>query len=136
MVTEAMSRLTIGCLIIFGILSVAGMCMAEVEDGNKLLTDCGALVSFLDRQSIDSTNSTGMGFCSGLMQGLIHMNQIYGHSLKDKALFCTPDGVNNGQAARIVVKYLRAHPEELHKPGSILAFAALKEAFPCAKTKQ
>jgi len=35
------------------------------------------------------------------------------------------------QAARIVVKYLKEHPGDLHANGVILTVAALKEAFPC-----
>ena len=70
------------------------------------------------------------------MQGMLHMNQFYEYQLKGAALFCQPDGTTTGQAARIVVKYLRDHPEELHKHDSVLAFTALKAAFPCANRKK
>jgi hypothetical protein len=52
--------------------------------------------------------------------------------LNKKALFCTPEsGITNDQAARVVVKYLREHPERLHEKESLLAMAAFAEAFPC-----
>ena len=70
------------------------------------------------------------------MQGMLHMNRVYVYHLKGAALFCPPDGTTNGQAVRIVVKYLRDHPEELHKHDSVLAFTALKAAFPCANRKK
>ena len=87
-------------------------------------------------QPVDRVHLQGMAFCMGLMQGMLHMNQIYQFVLKDAALFCHPDMVNNGQTARIVVKYLGDHPGELHKPDSALAFVALREPFPCRKTNK
>jgi len=48
------------------------------------------------------------------------------------ALICIPDGkVPVAQLARIVVKWLRDHPERLHEPKSVLALEALSGAFPC-----
>jgi Rap1a immunity proteins len=45
---------------------------------------------------------------------------------------CIADGkVPVGQLARIVVKWLRDHPERLHEPRSGLVLEALRDAFPC-----
>jgi hypothetical protein len=46
---------------------------------------------------------------------------------------CIPIGVSTGQGARVVIKYLRDHPEQLHEDGPILTFNALIAAFPCTK---
>jgi len=46
--------------------------------------------------------------------------------------FCIPDsGIPVIQAARIIVKYLKEHPEQLHEDGMGLTVAALKDSFPC-----
>jgi Rap1a immunity proteins len=46
--------------------------------------------------------------------------------------FCEPDDtITNGQALRVVVKFLRAHPELLHLPEVVLVVRAFSEAFPC-----
>jgi hypothetical protein len=41
-----------------------------------------------------------------------------------------PENVTYLQVARIVVKWLREHPERLHEPRMILMRDALSEAFP------
>jgi len=129
---------TIGFLIIIGLLSLSlpAWSIADNGDGNKLLSDCGPLIAFLDGESVDENKSHGIGFCLGLMQGMLHMNQFYEYQLKGAALFCAPNSMTNGQAARIVVKYLRDHPEELHQPDSVLTFTALRAAFPCGNRQK
>ena len=101
-------------------------------DGNKLLQDCGDF-----ERSVDGGNSTsnamGIGFCLGLMHGITHSNALYQVMAPGKELLCLPkSGVNNGQAARVVLRYLRDHPEQLHENDFILAMRALRDAFPCS----
>lgn len=104
-------------------------------DGNKLLSDCDHIVALIDGQTVQESKSSGIFFCLGLIQGMLDMNDLYEYKLKDVALLCRPQGATTGQAARIVVKYLRDHPEELHKKDSVLTFVALRAAFPCTKKK-
>lgn len=102
------------------------------NDGNSLLKQCS---TFSRIDSSEAGNPTGTelmsaGFCLGLMQGIRHTNRAYG--VVSKTLFCEPEhGVTNGQAARVVTKYLQEHPEQLHESDSGLAMFALMEAFPC-----
>jgi hypothetical protein len=99
-------------------------------DGNKFLADYAPVVSFLDTQQVDQIGldkAQGMGFCLVLMQGILHVSQLFG-------VLCPPGASNNSQYARIVVKYLRDHPEKLHERDSLLMFSALAQAFPCKKT--
>jgi len=44
---------------------------------------------------------------------------------------CVPLNSTWGQIARISIKYLREHPEQLHHAAHGLVAAALSEAFPC-----
>ena len=132
---------TIGlsALICFLSMSFPGFGIAAdgaVGDGYKLLFDCGPLVAFIDGEKQDESKATGVAFCLGLMQGMLHMNNYYEYNQKGATLFCQPDGNTIGQAARIVVKYLQEHPEELHKRESMLAIEALRVAFPCASIKK
>ncbi len=129
---------TIGLLVLI-VLSLPAWCIGDDRNGNNLLSECGAvLTSVDDAQSFDASQSKtfDVGFCLGLMQGMLHMNQFYEYQLKGAALFCQPDGTTTGQAARIVVKYLRDHPEELHIRDRLLAYMALRTAFPCANRKK
>jgi hypothetical protein len=44
---------------------------------------------------------------------------------------CTPDGLEGGQLARIVTKYLQQNPEELTNAAATLVLVATALAFPC-----
>jgi hypothetical protein len=125
-------------LLVVCVFSFPSWCIADLRNGNKLLADCGAALAIVDggEQSLDTSRLIGAGLCLGFMQGIGLMNDFYQISaLKGAALFCRPNGVNNGQTARIVVKYLRDHPEELHKDELSLTLTALRAAFPCANRK-
>ena len=105
---------------------------ASAKDGYELLQRCeDALID--DKQGLFSMDSSRVflaGYCLGVMQGITRSNVIY-QKLK-QSLFCLPnERITNGQAARVVVKYLREHPEELHEDDTILAVIAFMEAFPC-----
>ncbi len=118
-------------MIVIGILLFPTLAFA---DGNELLKQCGTLVAFLDGAAADISKDGQVNFCLGFMQGITQTNLVYQKVLNDNAQFCLPArGITDGQAARIVVKYLRDHPEDLHRSEFVLSFWALKEAFPCKK---
>ncbi len=90
-------------------------------DGKKLTTDV--------QGGVDAGNSM---YCFGLLQGVISLNKMYEVSLRKNALFCTPNSkITNGEAAKIVVNYLKEHPEMQHEPDFAITINALLEAFPC-----
>jgi hypothetical protein len=62
--------------------------------------------------------------CAGYVQGLTDALDVRG-------TICTPAGITVGQAMDVVVNYLRAHPQYRQISASLLAGAALGEAFPC-----
>ena len=49
---------------------------------------------------------------------------------------CSPQGVDTGQAVRVVVAYLRRHPERLHEDFYQLTVDAMHEAWPCKGTRR
>ena len=111
-------------------------CFGDVEEdnGNMLLTSCEDAIASLDTpKSVVSKSLLGAAYCFGLVQGIVAMSQVYEYRLKKAAFLCVPTSVTNGQSARISLKYLRDHPEELHEQSSVLAFKALQAAFPCTK---
>lgn len=106
----------------------------SLADGNSLLTQCSVAIRFIDTGEAgnDLNDLLGMGNCLGMMQGVTGLNIIYEVMLEKEALFCMPKtGIQNGQAARIVVKYLKNHPEKLHQKEIFLIVAAFQEAFTC-----
>ncbi len=132
-------------VILTGILLVLLLPAWAFADGNRLLRQCGSLVAFLDGAPADTSGEVldllekhgEVSLCLGFIQGITQTNLLYQRVLDENAQFCLPaGGITNGQAARIVVKYLRDHPEDLHRHEFVLAFRAFKEAFPCKNARQ
>lgn len=81
-------------------------------DGNRLLNSCQSAEKFLDND--DTRDGVGAGFCIGLIQGVRSSMQIFNDVLEPKYHTCWPNGgIDNGQAIRVVLKFLRSNPEIL-----------------------
>ena len=104
---------------------------ASYADGNELLQQCSEVVKIMDGKTTD--DQFGAGYCIGLIDGvrttLSAVREISGNEAVIDT--CIPENVNNGQAIRVVLAYLRANPEKLHFDEGVLTIVALQEAFPC-----
>jgi len=115
------------------LLLAIGLCMASAVgartmDGNDLQSGCrvvGRDIGVTAQQGIDG------GRCMGLVISLLQAG-VYG-LLKERWMFCAPEGVTDGQAMKVVLRFLDNHPERLHQPALTLAVVALQEAWPCPK---
>ncbi|MBI3049879.1 MAG: hypothetical protein HYY76_16370 [Acidobacteria bacterium] len=100
------------------------------ETGREWLGRCGAAVRIdLARPTEDADIA-----CLAWVEGLIDINEIYrglGALEKTSEGFCTPASATVEEAARAVVQYFEAHPDALHFSARILAYMALRQAFPC-----
>lgn len=124
------------------------------SDGNDLLNYCGEVVNYLDSPApqADDEKELKFGWCVGYLQATddrIENWRIAGaiqvmtyqkdgkpapsHMWADEnfANTCIPGTAPMAQLARIVVKWLREHPERLHESKSVLVMDALRDAFPC-----
>ena len=126
---------TIALLVLIGLFSMPSWCIAATaNDGNQLLVDCTAGIIVAEGGHLsDKTRLVDASRCLGFLQGIVRMNNFYRE--KGDSLFCLPKGSTYGQYARIVVKYLQDHPEELHQDEFDLAVGALVIAFPCTNKK-
>lgn len=108
------------------------------NDGNRLLTGCGELVQMLDSGTrLDLDVPVGAGFCLGYLGAVQDILNVKNWPASESA--CLPEGTSTIQLGRIVVKWLRAHPEKLHENAFLLSLNILHETFPCraqAKTKK
>lgn len=107
------------------VLATANCCKARAEtdygSGNQMLPHCEHYVSR------NANFDVWDGECGGVVSTLMFFRSL----LQPKYSFCAPDGVINEQAARVLVKYLRSHPERLHLNLRGLANDAFREAWPC-----
>lgn len=118
-----------------GAVAVAGalaswQAMAQGGDGNELIQRCTEVVRTLDGTKTRDLYSAG--HCLGLVSGVMDTLTIVNSSLPRHEQVCyPPQGIQYGQAVRIVVKYLNDHPTELHRDAASLTVAALRVAYPC-----
>ncbi len=102
-------------------------------DGNYLLQRCEAAVKALS--SPDATRQrAAISYCYGLLQGVREVNRLYEHKHGNSAYFCMgTKHLSHSETAKLVVNYLKQHPQRLHQTESILAVQALRQEFPCPK---
>ncbi len=114
------------------IASSASPGMVEI-DGNMLLENCQEAVRYMDNKNTQSVNLSSVNFCVGYISGVndLHTTFVGSVACFDPPVFCSPRPANLEQLVKIVANFLNAHPENLHIKGSVLAVAALKDAFPC-----
>jgi hypothetical protein len=109
----------------------------QLETGREWLARCGSLeqASGSDPRA-DDGGQTPPQDCLGWVEGLLDINEIYrglGALEKTGEGFCTPLTATATDAARAVARYFRDHPDALHFSARILAYMALRQAFPCER---
>jgi hypothetical protein len=87
----------------------------------------------MDGEKISSkTDEFGIGPCFGLVEGVRNTLVYVNDSLEKDLRICWPkNGIPNGQAIRILVKYLKENPTELNNDQTLLTMVAFKVAYPC-----
>lgn len=130
--------------------------VAFPKDGNGLLDFCGEIVNHLDSPQAP-VDDMKFYWCAGYLQAtqerignwrMLAAMQVYAYQSKgepapshmwadeDFTKTCIPEEAPIAQLARVIVKWLRDHPEKLHEPKSMLVMEALQEDFPCSAQAQ
>jgi Rap1a immunity proteins len=122
------------------LLLAACMSASAESTGNDVLKSCQAAVRFADNDGAPVSEHFDSGWCFGWVSGALEITKLHNEwtdftGQKPTLLqFCLPEsGIPVIQAVRIVVQYLKEHPEQLHEDGMSLTIAALKDSFPCGK---
>lgn len=102
-----------------------------LADGHYLLDRCeNALLTSVHPSKFNSRQD--MAYCYGLLQGIRETNRLYELKLKSDAYFCLGDQyLSHQDSAKVVVSFLRQHPEILHKNETALAIQAFRQQYPC-----
>jgi len=103
---------------------------ANQGTGNDLLNHCQEAERVLDNPRADG-DMLKVGLCIGFVEGVKNSLLILGSRDGTPPVSCTPPTLTNGQAIRVVLKYLRANPEQLHESKFILTWLAFVTAYPC-----
>jgi len=120
--------LTLSFFLIFS----AGLSQAN-STGNDLLRGCTAMVKGADGPELSGDESALALYWAGYISGFTDSYSITLMGQKP-TMYCYPlQGIENGQAARIVVKYLKENPKELYQSARLCLLLALQNAFPCTK---
>ena len=109
------------------LLTTMSQCLA-VSSGNEILRDCQTALRFVGdaKPPKDPMEAVSYGVCAGTVRSLLNVYTL----LKDEFRFCPPE-VTIEQGARVLVKYLEAHPEITHQSAELLSLDAFKAAWPC-----
>jgi hypothetical protein len=99
------------------------------DSGKEFLDQCESTSGTVTDQTA-VTSVACHAWLSGFADG-IQTTEI----LAGKNVVCVPQDLNNEQAMRVVIKYMKDHPDQLHLPALALALRALKEAFPCEEKR-
>jgi hypothetical protein len=105
---------------------------AEVDylaghSANNILPSCKI---FIDGGNSTPTVDTASAYfyCYGVIDSLVLLSPV----LRDPATcFKLPDPVMIDQVAKVIVRYIEAHPARTHELFHYLALEALHDAWPC-----
>jgi hypothetical protein len=123
---ESTMNAWIGAVALVGLMT-SGVAIAV--DGNQLLRACKEAIRDSDGER--DTSGVDIGYCLGLVNGVMNTMDTMNNYLLPKEKTCFPEGLMNKQGARIVAKYLEEHPASLHRDGAFLTMAAFQNAYPC-----
>jgi hypothetical protein len=119
--TTTLTTLTI-CLLACLFWATPASASGYYNDGNRLLREC------------EGEDVLG---CYGYLAGMNDAISLWRVVVEDESpRVCIPLQVTLAQLQKVVVKHLRANPENLHKPAAGLVTEAYFKAFPCQKGDQ
>jgi hypothetical protein len=103
--------------------------------GNAFVRICSVIDK--DSEQRDGSDRMHLAACLAYVEGVLDGTSqeiAYVHVMTEKEPpkpFCLPDDVEMGQIVKIVLKYVRNHPEEAHERTGFLIAVALEDTFPC-----
>jgi hypothetical protein len=102
--------------------------------GNELLEQCKYIEKY-DNKSLAGNDFQQLHQCISYVAG-IRDTLLIADPKKWTKYICLPTTqISDGQAARIILKFLKDHPEMLHKHKAVLAMMAFMKAYPCTKNQ-
>jgi hypothetical protein len=91
--------------------------------GNDLLSAC--------KGSTEAARSPIEAYKQGICLGMASSTFLGANTLNANSRFCAPKGVTVGQAMKVAVSYMEAHPQSLQMPLHVLLLDSYRAAWPC-----
>lgn len=118
------------------VMMTAVSAMAVLRSGSDMSVDCSNLIKTESAESLSKDQILGVGYCIGLIDGLVTFNYVYEALLQaegkgDAVQMCLPERISTRQMAATIVKFLEDNPSRLQESGQALAAEALITAYPC-----
>lgn len=103
-------------------------------DGNELLRNCNEAVRFADGEKLGYEAMGRALLCqtyvAAWIDGYLAAKTISEHNWRFP--YCRPSSTwDNTQSVRIVQKWLKENPEQLHTQATLTVMIAMGKAFPC-----
>lgn len=115
----------VASLLAIALFSHSPASLAYSLTGNDLLHRCDG------PYANEAEHLIGNTFCQGYIQGIQQMHHVMIDLRNVAPLYCEPvDSGSYDQLQQVLVKYLKANPEEQHRDARILVTAAFARAFP------
>ena len=119
-----LSVVTFGCFL-------QSSAYAQFKKAEEILWQCDDLAP-----GSAPEKSISQVFCLGYMAGVNEMMTILMGNELGSGLYCPPaSGLSNDQARRIVVRWIKDHPEQMQESARMTALFALLKTFPCASAE-
>lgn len=106
---------------------------ASNKTGNDLLPSCSLAVDAADNKGLSTPQLMEAGNCLTYIEGFLDGYAL--GAVGGSPIACLPEDVTVGQVARIVVKWMKDHPEKLNDAAPVCVLAALYNSFPCKNSK-
>lgn len=111
--------------LVMGFLLFQGSAKAS---GNDLLRECGEFEKYTN--GVQEPDLFLLGSCLGMVEGV----RTTMYFLDSNDVVCFPEGgITNGQAASIVLAFLRDNPAHLHLNKVVLTMFAFRNAYACSE---
>lgn len=126
-------------LLLTCLLPIILVASANSEDDFNFTASANDFLRLCEAKENQATVMTGA--CTGYVQGVIDGFDaafIFGQTARHeppKGFFCTPPESTMGQKYRVVVKFMKDHPEKDHLPVNGIVVEAIVKAFPCPQAK-
>lgn len=104
-----------------------------IDTGAELLRACSAAVKTADGLQISEEDAALSIYCLGYVSGFTDSVRLTSHFYKPRdPKICLPEkGTSNNQLIRVVTKWLKDHPENLHESARMEVLLAFQNTFPC-----